>query len=273
MKITVAQQEQYAPEKSLGWQGSTKSDLAHRLHSQGVRPGYVDALISNISSHCSDQNPERALVEALSKAITFQSRLSPSQRVVALIGPRGAGKTTSIAKLAARTRLVFNARVGLISADACRVGAGVHLKTYASLMRLPFQIASKGAELRMAIEALPDCDLIFVDTAGCSAREVGRLKELRHTLNCGIALQRLLVISACGSDADLQDVAAAYESVEYDRLLLSKIDETSFVGPALNTILQTAKPLSFLTMGRRVPEDIEPATARRFGLMLTRPVH
>lgn len=226
-----------------------------------------------------------SLVRALCTLIRVESPAdvasarAPENRplTLALVGPTGVGKTTTIAKLAARIQMAFGIRIGLVSADSFRVGAGFHLQSYASLLSLPFRGVDPsrplGTELLKAIHELSEMDLVLVDTSGCSPREEERLDELGAALSAYEEMEKILVLPAPGNEVDLRNTARQFDRIGYNRVILSKLDESAYIGPVLSTAHWIGKPLAFLTSGQRVPEDIEPASSRRLGWMLTRTIH
>lgn len=249
------------------------------IQKQGISPALAKRIAKAAQpSFATEMSADRYVSAGIEKEFEFNSLLPFESKVVALVGATGVGKTTTIAKLAARLRMSFEMNIALISADSYRVGAGFHLQTYGSLLNLPFRsvdptYASTAKQIRDAVDAFEDFDLILIDTAGCGPRESGRIDELGESLSLIPEAEKLLVLPAPSNDFDLHAAAQAFEAVDYSRIILSKVDESGFIGPALNTVHGLGRPLSFITTGQRVPEDIEPASARRLGWMLTRAMH
>lgn len=221
---------------------------------------------------------DKYISKGLEHLCAFDSMIPGQSRVVALVGATGVGKTTTIAKLAARLHMTFHLSIALIAADSYRVGAGYHLETYASLLNLPCKklnasSATLAQDLKNAVESFQNFDLILIDTAGCGPREKGRIEQLQDTLSLIPQAERMLVLPAPSNDFDLHAAASSFETVNYSRIILSKVDESGFIGPVVNTVVGLQQPLAFITTGQRVPEDIEPASARRLAWMLTREMH
>jgi flagellar biosynthesis protein FlhF len=179
--------------------------------------------------------------------------------VVALVGPTGVGKTTTIAKLAAHYRLREKCRVGLVTVDTYRIAAVEQLKTYAEIMDVPLEVVATPLQMRDALQRLSGLDLVLIDTAGRSPRDAVRLAELRRLLAESQADEVHLVLSAVAG-ADTIDVACeAFSTVGASALILTKLDEAVSLDwlPAL--VARHRLPLSYTTSGQNVPDDIQPA--------------
>lgn len=187
------------------------------------------------------------------------------QRVVALVGPTGAGKTTTAAKLAAHLYLEQGWKVALITADTFRVGAQEQLGTYARLLGVPMDVAPTPIALERALARLGDYEVVLVDTSGRSHRDTARMADLRAFLAAIPAdgpAERAggrevhLVLPATMRRAEAEAVAAAYRSLGADRLILTKCDECEHMAEALQAVAALGLPLSYFTAGQRVPEDL-----------------
>jgi len=190
-------------------------------------------------------------------------QIAPAEtRVVALVGPTGVGKTTTVAKLAAHYRLREQRRVGLITVDTYRIAAVEQLRTYAEIMDLPLEVVSTPREARAAIERLSGLDLILVDTAGRSPQDVVKIQELKATLAEAHADEVHLVLSAVASAASLQTSAAQFVAAGATALLVTKLDEATGLGQVLSVVRSSRLPISYVTHGQDVPDDIEPAESR-----------
>jgi flagellar biosynthesis GTPase FlhF len=254
------------------------ADLRSILDNHGLASGLVASIMAEAgASGALVSQTDRVIANGLSRVLSFESRLPLKKKFVALIGATGVGKTTTIAKLAARVKAAFDIRIGLISADTYRVGAGFHLQSYASLMQLPFRSLDPRLDfkpaLTKAMNDLRDCDLVLIDTAGCSPRQHARVSEMSRDFEGFPGIEKLLVLPAPSNSVDLKVTAENFNQLDFDRVIITKLDESGFIGPVINTVQQIGKPLAFLTTGQRVPEDIEPASARRLGWMLTQTIH
>ncbi len=182
--------------------------------------------------------------------------------VVALIGPTGVGKTTTIAKLAANLKITEKHRVGLITLDTFRIAAVDQLKRYADIIGAPLRVVSGIEELSDARRAMSDCDFILIDTAGRSPTDTLKLNELKGMLDAAEPNEVHLVLSAVASPKCLHLAIGRFNDVRVDRLIFTKLDEAAHVGVVLNVVRQVNKPLSYVTTGQEVPKDIEVGRGR-----------
>jgi flagellar biosynthesis protein FlhF len=193
-------------------------------------------------------------------------------QVVALVGPTGVGKTTTVAKLAARFALQQERSVGLITLDTFRIGAVEQLKTYANITGVTMRVALDAAGFRDAIEQFSGRDIVLVDTAGQSPRDEESLAELLTLFPAEVKVEVHLVLSVTTRSRDLERILRHYAPVKASRLLLTKLDETTCHGALFGLPVASRLPLSYLTTGQNVPDDIEIATPRGVADYLLRAV-
>ncbi|MGE4234012.1 MAG: flagellar biosynthesis protein FlhF [Bacteriovoracia bacterium] len=192
-----------------------------------------------------------------------------AQRVFALVGPTGVGKTTTLAKLASQAILNKNMRVGLINVDTYKVSAVDQLSTYAKILNVPFRQVSNVAELDRALVEFRPLDLVLIDTSGRSQKDTEGLSQIKSLLSEFAAIRTMLIMSATTRDQDLFDVVTRFRMFSPNGVVFSKLDETSTYGSIYNVAAKTLLPLTYFTVGQRVPEDIEPASGERVvGLIL-----
>ena len=197
-------------------------------------------------------------------SISGPIRVSPgARRLVALVGPTGVGKTTTIAKLAANFRLRDKRRVGLITVDTYRIAAVEQLRTYADIIDLPMRVVATPHEMRDAVDSMADLDLVLLDTAGRSPQDEVKLRELKLFLSEAAADEVHLVLSSTASPATLVRTAERFAAVGTTSLVLTKLDEAAGLGNLLPLVRACKLPLSYLTNGQNVPDDIAPADRRR----------
>ena len=214
-----------------------------------------------------------ALERYIRKAIRIANGItlySNKPKVVALIGPTGVGKTTTLAKIAAKFVLEQGARVALITADTYRISAVEQLKTYSDILGLPLEIVYNPEALRKAIEKHKDKQLILIDTAGRSQYNEYQMKELSGLLGIDADIEKHLVMSATTKTSDGVELLANFSICQPDRVIFTKVDETGTHGIILNILHRRKVALSYITNGQSVPDDIEPASVERLAELLLR---
>ncbi len=184
-------------------------------------------------------------------------------RIVALVGPPGAGKTTTLVKLAVSYGLACRRPALLLSMDTYRIAAADQLRSYALILGLGCQVLETAGALAQAIEENRSKDLILIDTPGLGRPEMDAAAGLARMLSTRSDVDTHLVLPASMKPADLTRAVNAYEMFGARKLLFTKLDETGSYGPILNEAARTGKALSFFTAGQRVPEDLEAATRRK----------
>lgn len=176
---------------------------------------------------------------------------------IVLIGPTGVGKTTTIAKLAGRLSLIEKKKVGLVTVDTYRIGAVEQLKTYAEIMNIPFEVVITMKEMEKAIENMKDCDVVLIDTTGRSSKNKMQISELRAFVSKAKAESVNVVISATTKNKDIKIILDGYSTLNYDKIIITKLDETTNYGTIYNILRRANKPLRFVTVGQNVPDDIK----------------
>lgn len=178
------------------------------------------------------------------------------QQRIALVGPTGVGKTTTLAKIAAACLATGSTSIALITIDTYRIAAVEQLKVYGEIMRLPVEVVISPAQLDAALERHADRDLILVDTAGRSPRDCVCIEELASFLTAERGFEKHLVLSAVTREKELLDTIEQFGRLGIDRTIFTKLDECRTLGVLLNVQISNPAPLSFLTNGQRVPEDL-----------------
>lgn len=200
---------------------------------------------------------ERVIMDCLGNKAKPIEVLPGQRKVVLFVGPTGVGKTTTLAKLAARFTIEQNKKVGLITADTYRIAAVDQLKIYADILEIPMSIIYSPSEITKALEEHSDKDIILIDTAGRSMKDQDHEKEIREMIAFGNIDEICLVISSNTSPQGCVNIINTYKFLPHYSLLFTKLDEVTTYGTILNCCLLSKKPLSYITTGQNVPTDIE----------------
>ena len=188
--------------------------------------------------------------------------------VIALVGPTGVGKTTTVAKMASEALLKRNLKVGLINLDSYKVAAFDQLGTYAKILNVPFRSVATPEELRAAIQDFQALDLVLVDTTGRSQRDPEALRAMQELIKSAPEIRTHLVLAVATRDNELYDQASRFSIFRPQGIVFSKLDEATLYGSIYNVSQKTKLPLLYFTTGQRVPEDIEGATPERVAALI-----
>jgi flagellar biosynthesis protein FlhF len=225
-----------------------------------VEPRKVDILVLK-------SRLERLVEEQLQ--VRGPIRLTPGRcQAVALVGPTGVGKTTTIAKLAANFRLNQKCRVGLITVDTYRIAAVDQLKTYADIMDLPMEVVTTPDDMQAAVQRMADLDLVLIDTSGRSPRDASHMQDLHDVLAAAKADEIHLVLSSVTSNAALERSVEQFRQVGASHLLLTKVDEAAQLGSLLPLLQTSNLPLTYIANGQCVPNDLLPTQCRLVARLL-----
>jgi len=203
-----------------------------------------------------------ALMAMLPGAGPIELRRTARPYVVALVGPTGVGKTTTVAKLAANLCLRESAKVGLITLDTYRIAAVEQLRTYAQIIDVPLEVVSSPLELRKAMAVMADRDVVFFDTAGRSQRDSTRIGELQEFFETVRPHETHLVLSATANQRVLTEALERFAPLGFDRVIFTKLDEAIGFGVILNCLQKVKARLSYVTTGQDVPSDIRVGETR-----------
>lgn len=251
---------------------------AAELRLMGVHPEtaarWVGATISFASS-LGELSSEAAMASApwlehlqrsVGRELTIGSPIQTppgDRRIVALVGPTGVGKTTTVAKLAAGFRLQAKRRVGLLTIDTFRIAAVQQLRAYADIMDLPMEVVERPDQMRPALGRLGDVDLVLIDTAGRSPRSDARIEQLVEMLRSAQPDETHLVLSGTSSATSAATTISGFAPVRPTSAILTKIDEAPQIAPVLSALASAdgrpGLPISYTTDGQQVPDDISMA--------------
>jgi flagellar biosynthesis protein FlhF len=244
-----------------------KNRILKSLVAQGLNPEIMARLSDAIhEAHGADER-ERTF-HALTHLIPTGGQIPDAVDRLALIGPTGVGKTSSIIKLTVFERQRLERRIGWLNCDHRRIASGDPLALYATILGARYETASDTKEARRAWERLADCDLVLIDTPGVAPRDEKGLKELGRLLQGMPGLRRALLLSSSTSGAEMARWVRGYQRLGFDSLFFTKLDECRHFGPLINIALGAGYPLSYITLGQNLAGDLEAAKAEALTSLL-----
>ncbi|NFG60608.1 flagellar biosynthesis protein FlhF [Clostridium sp. CMCC3677] len=229
--------------------------IEEKLIDIDVDEEFHEEILSKINS-IDDENVDKyELLRSVFEEVLLECSGEISGKI-ALVGPTGVGKTTTIAKLAGKLSLIDKKNVGLITVDTYRIGAIEQLKTYAEIMNIPFKVVITIKEMEEAINSMKDCDVILIDTTGRSSKNTMQISELRAFVEKANPDYVSMVISATTKNRDIVSILNGYSDLSYDNVIITKLDETTVYGSLYNIMKRSNKPVKYITTGQNVPNDI-----------------
>ena len=199
-----------------------------------------------------------------------KDKRTPEAKIIAFVGPTGVGKTTTLAKLATNAKLFDGKKVAIISADTFRIAAVEQLKTFATIADIPFEVVYSSDDIKKAVMKFSNMDHIFIDTTGRGQRDKINLEEIKNLLASIEPGEVHLVLSATTKYKDMIEILEKFKGLFINRLIFTKLDETTTLGLILNVAEKTRKPISYITFGQSVPDDIEMANPKKIAKMILR---
>lgn len=241
------------------------AEVIRRLDLLGLERPLVQQIVRSLSPHDEQKKAWRNAIGLLAKRIPIAAQdVCDEGGIFAVVGPTGSGKTTSIAKLAARFALEHDCRqIGLITTDSYRIGAQEHLLRIGKILGVPVQVAGTPEILRATLDQLADKKLILIDTAGFNLKNESMLTRLEDLTQHSPTVQTLLTLPANLQTASLRQAIGAFDRLGLDGAIVTKVDEATCLGGLLSVVIQSNLTLCYVTDGQRVPEDLKPASRYR----------
>jgi len=251
-----------------------KGSIYYNLISQGISKEKAWGAVEKIKEELASGQIENAglclaaVEDLICHSLPSFNEIDKGNRVKVLIGPTGVGKTTTLAKLSAYHALNEKKSVGLITTDTYRIAAVEQLKVYARIIGIPLEIAPGNKDFKKSLGRFADKDVIFVDTPGTSRNDMVNLKKLHETLKSEIPFESNLLISLTSSKESMMDVASRYKIFDYNHIILTRADECMRIGFLWDILDRIAKPVSYITNGQNVPNDIEEANPQKIARLI-----
>lgn len=239
--------------------------LLHRHLSMGIQVELAKTIVTQSRNTEDLETAWRQSLGTLASQIEVQSEnFIETGGIYSLVGPTGVGKTTTVAKIAARCALKHGAKnIGLITTDCFRIGGQEQLRTYARILGLPVRVAKTHQELAGALNELLDRRFILIDTAGMNQRDMQLTEKFLFLKNQSPRIRNYLTLSATTQTKVLNDTINAFSHLELSGCILTKTDETNSLGGAISAMICHKLPLAYICNGQQVPEDFslaQPAT-------------
>lgn len=236
-----------------------------QLLEQEVDPELAKELVSKVVKQYTETETTPSLdmiKEEIAKEIKNRLKdfsfkgIAYDKKIAQFVGPTGVGKTTTLAKIAAKSILKDNKKVAFITTDTYRIAAIEQLKTYARILDVPIEIAYTIEDYKSAIESFGSYDLILVDTAGRNFRDKYYVEELQNTIDVSMDMDTYLVLSLTAKTKDITEIYDQFSSLPLKEVIFTKIDETRQYGTLLNIVLQKQISIAYITNGQDVPDDL-----------------
>lgn len=236
-----------------------------RLVENGVDDSIATSILSKLSEQVNLNSKDSISIRNIVKRILVEYIGDPDpldisnigQKVIFFVGPTGVGKTTTLAKIAAQMVMQKNWDIGLITSDTYRIAAVEQLKVYSEILNIPLEIIYSEEDMYKALVQFKEKDLIFVDTTGKSHKDLDEEDEVFRIIDSIKNKEIYLVLSSTTDFVTLKSIINKYDFIHNYKIIFTKIDEAERLGNILNIRYLTNKPISYVTTGQNVPDDIE----------------
>jgi flagellar biosynthesis protein FlhF len=245
--------------------------LCSRMVSQGIEESVIKKILENAGvlsgrSDLSTADARNRIIRTLMQMLHVTDPFSNTgdrQQIAAFVGTTGVGKTTTIAKIAATLLMQHKKSVGLVSIDTYRIGAMEQLKNYADILGIPCFQAFTPKDLLLALERLQSRQVVLIDTAGRSQYDMTRLEGLKTMIGKDAAIDIHLLLNVGAAPPEMNETVKSFCPLAFKTYIFTKLDETRMMGNIVNQVVKHGAPISYLTAGQQVPEDIEPADVKK----------
>jgi len=253
---------------------SSLSKIYYHLLSVGISKERAYALVAGLKDtrppgELEDYHRTLGFIEdVIRRSITPSYRNAGERRISAFVGPAGEGKTTTLAKVAARSLFGEKCKVGVITMDTYRIGGAQQLKIYTDIMDVPMEIASEKKEFEEVLHKFSDRDVILIDTPGRGRGDEEYGLKLRKYCTKDIPLEMNLVLSMTSSQESMMDAVRGFGSFDYDNIIFTKLDDSRKFGAMYNIIDSVGKPVSYIANGQHVPRDLQEMDPARLARLI-----
>ncbi|MBW2569460.1 MAG: flagellar biosynthesis protein FlhF [Deltaproteobacteria bacterium] len=245
---------------------SSLSKVYYHLLSTGISKQCTCALIEELKKDGRAEDPdnyhytlsdvENMMKQSIASFYKNTGRNTGKKRISVFVGPAGDGKTTTLAKLAARCLFGDKLNIGIITMDTYRIGAVEQLKRYADIMGVHMEVASEKKELERVLNKFADKDVVLIDTPGKSRGDESYLLKLKKCFTTDLFMETNLVLSMTSSQESMMDAVARFGVINYDNIIFTKLDDSKKFGSIYNVIDHVGKPVFYVANGQKVPQDL-----------------
>lgn len=269
MKKMLAGMQRIQPVQFNQFPDELQPVLLH-LKKQGIADEQITEIGNSMFTYMKESKQDLTKAMQMEAVTTFFNEqvadlpfggISYAKKYINVLGPTGVGKTTTIAKIAARTLLEKKKKVGFITTDTYRIAAIEQLRTYANLLQAPVEVVYNLGDFKAAIEKFEELDYVFIDTAGRNYKEAKFVEDLKGIVDFTLDMETFLVLSMTSKEEDIAVIIDQFQAFPIEKFIVTKMDETNSVGSLFNLMKNYQCGVAYYTNGQEVPEDLEEATA------------
>ncbi|MDW0109212.1 flagellar biosynthesis protein FlhF [Sporosarcina aquimarina] len=251
--------------------------LLSRLRSQELNPEMIKNIAETIFSRMKSEKNDFTEVEQKKIARDILKEeladlpfggIHFKKKYVNVLGPTGVGKTTTIAKIAARSLIENKRKVGFVTTDTYRIAAIEQLRTYANLLQAPVEVAYTASDFKEALNTLSNKDIVFIDTAGRNYKDKKFIDDLKQLIDFNLEMESYLVLSTTTKESDMRSIVDQFLEFPISQFIFTKLDETGSIGPVINLLRDYNMGIAYFADGQEVPEDLEEATVEKLLTLL-----